>query len=263
MAEATLTFGVLFALWCFLTAKRRPWLAGLGLAVAFNAKQTGLVLLPVGLAAVALPDQETTPAQPPESRLHSWRRIAGAWVQILVVFGLVTFLLNPFLWRQPFQAVQAAIAERQDLQKRQVADLKRLLPEVALESPGRRLAALLANLYFNPPAFAETGNYSPQTQAAEQAYLANPAYHLLRGLPGGVVMFALNLIGIGLAFLRLRHIGPRQRRTLIILLLSSLFLGLGLFWLAPLPWQRYVIPLAPLTCLWTAYAVTSFGKKPT
>ena len=256
MAEAALTFGVLLALWSFLTSQRHAWLVGLGLAVAFNAKQSGLVLLPVGLLAVALPSLDNRPAQP-----AGWLRIAGAWAQILVVFGLVTFLLNPFLWRQPLQAAQAAIAERQALQKGQAADLKRLLPDVALDSPGRRLAALLANLYITPPAFAEAGNYSTQTQAAEQAYLARPGYRLLRGLAGGALMFALNLVGICLACLRLRRLDPARRRALAILLLASLCLGLGLFWLAPLPWQRYIVPLAPLTCLWTAYALTSFKKN--
>jgi 4-amino-4-deoxy-L-arabinose transferase-like glycosyltransferase len=262
MAEATLTFGVLFALWSFLAGRRHPWLVGLGLAVVFNAKQTGLALLPVGLLAVALPDPQRQPARHPGYQHPGWLRTAGAWVQILVVFGLVTFLLNPFLWRRPVQAVQAAIAERQDLQQRQIADFKRLLPEAALENPSRRLAALLANLYFGPPAFAEAGNYSPHTQVSEQAYLAKPGHNLLRGLPGGAVMFALNLVGIGLACLRLRRADPQQRQDLAILLLASLCLASGLFWLAPLPWQRYVIPLVPLTCLWSAYAVTSFGKKP-
>jgi Dolichyl-phosphate-mannose-protein mannosyltransferase len=258
MAEAALTFGVLFAIWSFLSANRHPWLVGLGLAVAFNAKQTGLVLLPVGLLAVALPGLENQPAQSPR-----WLRTFGACFQMLVVFGLVTFLLNPFLWRQPIQAAQAAIAERQELQVKQTADLKRLLPEVALDSPSRRLAALLANLYFAPPAFAEAANYSPQTRAAEQAYLANPAHHLLRGLSGGGLIFALNLVGFGLACLRLRDTVPQRRQALTILLLTSLCLAIGLFYLAPLPWQRYVTPLVPLTCLWTAYAVTGFWKRPT
>jgi hypothetical protein len=277
MAEAALTFGVLLAIWSFLTSQRHPWLVGLGLAVAFNAKQTGLILLPVGLLAVALPDLETRPARlicasdltgfqnlsglGPRKMISDLKRIAGAWAKILVVFGLVTFLLNPFLWRQPLQAVQAAILERQNLQKGQAADLKRLLPDVALDSPSRRLAALLANLYFTPPAFAEAGNYSTQTQAAEGAYLARPGYRLLRGLTGGAVMFTLNLLGIFLACLRLRRLGPQRRRAVAMLLLATLCLGLGVFWLAPLPWQRYVIPLAPLTCLWAAYAVSSFGRK--
>jgi hypothetical protein len=165
------------------------------------------------------------------------------------------------MWRQPLQAVQAAISERQRLQQGQAADFRRLVPEVALDSPSRRLAALLANLYFAPPAFAEAGNYSEQTHAIEQAYLANPGHTLLRGLLGGSLMFALNLVGIALACLRLRRAVPEQRRALAILLLVSLCMGLGLFWLAPLPWQRYVMPLAPISCLWSAYAVSSFGKK--
>jgi hypothetical protein len=257
MAEAALTFGVLFALWSCLAGKKRPWLVGLGLAVAFNAKQTGLALLPVGLLAVALPEPGIQPSKNP-----GWLRLVGAWGQLLVVFGLVTWLLNPFMWRQPIQAIQAASAERQDLQKKQAADYKRLVPGVALDSPSRRLAALLANLYFAPPAFAEAGNYSEQTHAAEQAYLANPGQDLLRGLPGGGVMFALNLAGIALACLRLRRAAPAERQALALLLLASLCLAFGLFWLAPLPWQRYVMPLAPISCLWTAYAVSSFGKRP-
>jgi 4-amino-4-deoxy-L-arabinose transferase-like glycosyltransferase len=257
MAEAALTFGVLLALWTFFAGNRRPWLVGLGLAIAFNAKQTGLALLPVGLLAVVLPETGPLPVKP-----LGWRRLMIVWGQMLVVFGLVTWLLNPFLWRQPLQAVQAAIVERRELQKRQQADFKRLLPGVALDSPSQRLAALLANLYFVPPAFAEAGNYSLQTQASEQAYLANPAHNLLRGLPGGGLFFALNLIGVVLACLRLRRALPVQQRALALLLLSSLFLVLGIFWLAPLPWQRYVIPLAPISCLWSAYALTSFGKIP-
>jgi hypothetical protein len=257
MAEAALTFGVLFALWSFLAGKRQPWLVGLGLAVAFNAKHTGLILLPVGLLAVVLPDTGRLPV-----KNLAWQRLVIDLGQLLVVFGLVTWLLNPFLWRQPVQAVQAAIVERQELQKRQQADLKRLTPDVALNSPSQRLAALLANLYFNPPAFAEAGNYSGQTQAAEQAYMANPVHNLLRGLLGGSLMFALNLIGMALACLRLNRALPAQQRMLALLLLSTLALALGIFWLVPLPWQRYVIPLVPLSCLWSAYAVSSFGKRP-
>jgi hypothetical protein len=67
---------------------------------------------------------------------------------------------------------------------------------------------------------------------------------------------------MALACLRLRCLTPEQRRTLAILLLASLILATGLFWLAPLPWQRYVIPLVPLSCLWSAYALSSFGKRP-
>jgi len=257
MAEAMLTFGTLFVLWIVITADRRPWLAGLGLAVAFNAKQSGLALAPVTLLAAAWPAVEY-----PRFTKPGLRKWASAWAILLLTFGLLTWLLNPFLWRKPLQAFQAAIHERQEMVKGQVADLKRLTPEVALDRPGQRLVALLANLYFAPPAFAEAGNYSEQTRTAELAYRANPLNSLLRGFWGGGLTFALNLIGILLACLRLYRAKPDRRRTLILLLLSSLCLAFGLFWLAPLPWQRYIMPLAPLSCLWSAYAVSSFGREP-
>jgi hypothetical protein len=267
MAEAPLTFGVLLALWSFLAGRKHAWLVGLGLAVAFNAKYTGLILFPVGLLAVSLPTVPRSAAVGPRTECSSaknlaWHRLVLNWGQLLVVFGLVTWLLNPFLWSQPFQAVQAAIVERQSLQKGQQADLQRLTPDVALVSPSQRLAALLANLYFAPPAFAEAGNYSEQTRAAEQAYLAVSGHNLLRSLVGGGLMFAFSLIGVGLACLRLHRALPAQKELLALLLLSTLALTLGIFWLAPLPWQRYVIPLAPITCLWIAYALSSFDKNP-
>ena len=258
MAEAALTLGILFALWSFLEGKRHPWLVGLGLALAFNAKQTGLALLPVGLLSVVLPI-----ASRQSSKNLRWLGLVSAWGQILLVFVLVTGLLNPIIWRRPVQAVQAAITERQQLLTRQVADHQRLAPDVSLDSPSRRLAALLANLYFAPPSFAEAGNYTEQTRASEGAYLANPGHNILRGLLSGAVMFALNLLGVALALLRLSRVNPSERRVIALILMASLSMALGLFWLAPLPWQRYVMPLVPISCIWSAYAVSSFGKRPT
>ncbi len=159
MAEAALTFGLLFALWSFVSARHRPWLVGLALALAFNAKHTGLALLPVGLLAVALPDPENPPSRNP-----LWLRLASAWGQVLLVFFVLTWLLNPFLWRHPVQAVQAAIVERRDLIDLQVSDFNRLNPAVALDTPARRLAAILGNLYISPPSFAEADNYTVQTR---------------------------------------------------------------------------------------------------
>ena len=179
----------------------------------------------------------------------------------MLVFGLLTGLLNPFIWRHPLQAIQAAIAERQDLVRLQVSDYNRLYPDIALNTPGRRLAAMLGNLYITPPAFAETSKYTPHTAASEQAYMSNPTHSLLRSLPGGLALFALDFVGVALACLRFRRLGASQRQNLALLLLSSLCLVMGIFWLVPLPWQRYVIPLVPLSCLWAAYAIGSFGTN--
>lgn len=264
MAEGALTFGVLMALWSFLKGDRYPWLAGLGMALAFNAKQSALGLFPVGLLAVAWP-AEMIPPRP--------AKIITAIVQYLGVFILLTFLFNPFLWRDPLHALNASLAARQDLMQRQVADALRLAPEKALSSPEIRAAALVANLYLTPPAFAEVSNYLEQTADAERAYLAIPGHNLMRGLIGGSMMLLLTLFSVIIACLRLAReritrvksgakvVHNRQSRALALLLLAILCQAVSLILFIPLPWQRYVMPLVPLTCLWSGYAIGLFFDK--
>jgi 4-amino-4-deoxy-L-arabinose transferase-like glycosyltransferase len=258
MAEAALTSGALLAAWSFLDGNRRPWLAGLAAALAFSAKQTAVVLVPVGLLAVSLPAPGTS-----ESPTHaSTKQLARRLGQFLAIFAIITLAFNPFLWSHPIQAVQAAWTERQDLLNRQVADFNRLLPKSALDTPAIRLAALIANLYIVPPAFAETGNYLQQTGPSEIAYLAIPGHNLLRGFLGGGILFGLTLGGVIVAGLRLRSVNKDQRRAISIVLLTTFALGCGIFWLIPLPWQRYVMPLVPFVCLWSAFIPGVFlGRK--
>jgi len=266
MAEAALTFGVLIALWSFLEGSRRAWVVGLALAFAINTKQTAYALLPVGLLAVALPPFSLR-GDPNSSKFQILIRVALNWAEVLLIILLVTLALNPFLWKQPVQAIQAAWAERQELMTRQVNEFNRLNPESSLNSPPRRTAALIANLYMTMPAFAEISNYAQETAAAEQQYLANPANHLLRGMLPGGILFALTLAGIGLAGLKLltslraHHtlVSPilrRRQEAIFITLISTFTLGVGIYWLIPLPWQRYLMPLVPFVCLWIAYAIT-------
>jgi hypothetical protein len=264
MAEGALILGVTIALWSFLWGDRRPWLAGLGMALAINAKQSNLGLLPVGLLAVVWStiDRSRPPA-----------KIATAILQYLGVFALLTFLLNPFLWRYPWRAFQASLIARQALSQQQVADALRLAPEKALLSPGMRAVALLANLYITLPSFAEVSNYLEQTAATEQAYMAVPGHNLLRGMAGGGVMLVTTLFGVIVACLRLlrrnatqiqtnSQVNPYgQKRTLTLLLLATICQAATLILFIPLPWQRYVIPLVPFTGLWSSYAIGLFLER--
>ncbi len=143
MTEAALTFGVLIALFSFLDGNRRPWFVGLALAFAMNSKQTAYALLPIGLLALAFPPF----LSPASFRFRLLLRLALNWAQVLLVIILITLALNPFLWKQPVQAIQAAWQERQDLMTRQVNDFNRLNPDSSLNTPAKRMAAMLANLY--------------------------------------------------------------------------------------------------------------------
>jgi 4-amino-4-deoxy-L-arabinose transferase-like glycosyltransferase len=256
MAEGALTLGVLLALWSFLDGWKRPWLAGLGMALAFNAKQSTLALLPVGLLAVAWGLFIPATGQP-------GARARKALTNILIygaIFTLVTFVLNPFLWRDPLAAAQVSMKERNDLLQRQVADTLRLAPEKALVTPGQRAVSLVANLFVLPPAFAEVKQYQAYTAAAEQVYLATPGHNLLRGMVGGGLMLAIFLLGIVLALVDYRHKNHGQRRVLALVWLATVSQTVMLIWAVPLTWQRYVIPLVPIVCLWVAYPATLLAK---
>lgn len=120
---------------------------------------------------------------------------------------------------------------------------------------------MLANLYLAPPQFAEVGNYRDDTQTAEQVYLETPGHNLLRNLVGGGILLTLSLAGILLAGFSLRGAQPTLRRKLTILLLGTVSQVAVHLSTIPLPWQRYVMPLLPYTCLWSAYAVGSLLSK--
>jgi 4-amino-4-deoxy-L-arabinose transferase-like glycosyltransferase len=203
MAEGALIFGVAFFLWSLFQGDRRAWLCGLAMAIAFNAKQSTLALLPVGLIAVAwLPSQASI----------DFKRVGVNIAQYLGVFVLLTFALNPVFWNDPVQTIQIAIHERQDLLERQLADTQRLAPEKVLNSPEERLVAVLANLYATPPMFYEVGNYVEEIQPAENEYLSIPGHNLFRGLAGGGIMLFITLFGFAASLLILRAIGDARRK---------------------------------------------------
>jgi hypothetical protein len=248
---------VIFALWSFLDGRRRPWLAGLGMALAFNAKHSTLALLPVGLLAVCW---ELTSLERKTIGLRAKKAAINALIYG-TVFGLATLALNPFLWRDPWGAAQTSLKERNYLLQRQLADTLRLAPEKAMITPGQRSMSLAANLFIVPPAFAEVKQYQPYTEAAEVAYMTTPGHNLLRSLSGAGITLGLFLLGIGLALVDFRYKNAEQRRVLVLVGLATISQMTMLIWAVPLTWQRYVIPLAPLVCLWSAYPASKLHRK--
>jgi hypothetical protein len=251
MGEAGLLFTVCLAAYCFTRADRYAWLAGLAAALAFSAKQSGLALFPAGLLAAGW-----IPA-PSSSRLRAAAFHLG---QYLGVFLIACYLLNPFWWRLPLAALQASWRARQELLQRQVAEIGAQAPEQVLSSPAQRSFILLANLYLTPPAFEEAANYRAETAASEAAYLESFGHNLLRSLPGAGLLLFFSLAGFGLALAGFRHTEVTRRRELAVLILGTVFMAAGLLLAVPLPWQRYVLPLVPFSCLWAGYAVSVIAE---
>jgi hypothetical protein len=95
MAEGVLVFAVLLVLYALLHANQYPFLAGLAVGLAFNAKHSAGLLVPLGLLAACWISLSIP---------NAYRRIASNFVRFSIGFGLLTLLLNPFLWRNPIIA---------------------------------------------------------------------------------------------------------------------------------------------------------------
>lgn len=250
MSEAALIFGLSLAMFGFLQARDRPWLAGLGVAAAFLSKLSTAALVPVGLALAIWPHRDG------HNQLRSavWRALAflGAFAGEVLVF-------NPLLWRHPAQAIAAVWRARLDFTAAQVAEIGAVLPSTILHSPGERLASLIGNAFLLPPQFAEVGNYVTQTAPQVAAYLAIPGNVMLRGFFAGGLLFGFCLLGITLPLIRYSRVPVRSRFPLAALAIASIVQATALYAAIPLPFQRYYIPLVPFICLWVAYGLSSLG----
>ncbi len=238
VSEGAVIFTASLAMWSILAAPEKPWLIAVSTGLAFCAKYSLGAVAPVGLLATLW-----QPGKPKKVLIRQ------ACLFIAVFLGIV-IVLNPFLWAHPLQAVQAAVANRADLAARQVADR----PEQALNSPGLRLLSLVGSLYLTPPIFAETGNYALETGASESSYLANPLNNLFRSLSAGAFLLLLGMFGFYCAA-RCAVKDPSRSRQVWLLLALTISQGLALLALVPLPFQRYYLPLVPLTCLWSAWGL--------
>ncbi len=238
MSEGVLIFGLAFFLWAATRAKRDPWLIGLALAVALNAKHTAVALLPAGLYAACLI---------PGGKI-SLKKITSRILKFSLPILVVSALLNPFYWRQPLQAFQTGLDARFRLARQQEIDHFGGPEQDRLSFLQQRVIALIANTFYMDPQTEEVGNYLAETRQSRESYLSKPIHTWGRGLIGGAISLALVLSGAVLTLRKIREQPRRQRENILVWLLSSL--GLVLILLLPLPWQRYVVPLLPLSVYW-------------
>jgi hypothetical protein len=124
------------------------------------------------------------------------------------------------------------------------------MPWAVLHGPLERGGAILLHLFFAPLQFAEAANYLRQTAPAEALYLAQPLHSLFRGIAGGSLLLALSVVGVVAGVRSGGGQDPRHRRAVAVAILATVVQGAALIAAVPLSFQRYVIPLVPLVCLW-------------
>ena len=252
MAESVLLFTVIFSIWCLLSFQKRPWLIAIPVALAFAAKQSSAGLILTGLCIPIFQWFQT------REKSRAIKNIA----LFLVLFLGITVLLNPFLWADPIRALGAAVAARQDLLQQQLAAYTHFIPGQVLGSLPERGLGVISNLFFTPLQFAETGNYLVQTQPVVSAYLVNPMANLLRSFVGGGILFFISLVGFILAIVTFRKGSPTFRWNMGILILATFALVVGLVLVIPLAFQRYVMPVIPVTTIWSAFALDQLIGRP-
>ena len=251
MAESVLIFSLIASLYLLLIADKRPLLAGLAVALAFNVKQSAIALLPIGLLAVCW-----IPIRVPKI---AWRLSANL-IQYLSGFFLLTVLLNPFLWRNPVLAAQEALYQRNILLQQQVDDVRNQAPSQVLETPSKRAAVLLAQMYLTPPTFSEVGNYRAHTAPTEISYLEIAGHRFGRDPLAGGIILGMTLLGI-IAVIREITVAERVIRKRLLLFLSAFIaIAFVLIAMVPLPWQRYSLPLIPFISIFFGIGI-AWGIK--
>jgi hypothetical protein len=244
MSEGILICGIALFLWSITRDKRNPWLIGLALGFAINAKHSALGLLPAAFLAVCLlPDQNP-----------DLKKTALNILKISLVIVITSLLLNPFYWKQPIAALNTGLKARFSLAKEQQED--------HLIQPGKlrtTIPGLILHTYFTSPQTEETGNYLIETQDVRESYLATPLHSWGRDKLSGSILLTLTLAGIGYVFWAFSDKEPAERNIFLIVALATL--GISGFAVFLLPWQRYIMPLLPFTFCWVAAGLTPFIKS--
>jgi len=239
MAESALLFGITLFLWSVTRNRIKPILIGIAIAIAFNAKQTGIFLIPAGIIAVCtLPDGE-------QNLKDMLARIAT----VMAVFIIITLLLNPFYWKSPLSAIIYSYQTRAQLLDLQLIDhLGGSSPNILSQSLN-----LISNVFMLPPAVSEIDNYLDPLTRQIQVYRNILPHSWGRDIIGGSFQLAIFLSGFYVLSKRYSSHSKAIRSNLILLLIATFSLTLGILIFLPLPWQRYFIPLIPLIAFWFGY----------
>ena len=166
------------------------------------------------------------------------------------MLALTVFLaLSPALWPDPWQLLQRLVQVRGELVQVQVRSLQ---PGGVGMSLAERLDQILTQPFLRPAMFYEVASWSEYEAITAEidAWRASP----LSGMPVNPLTGGL------LSLLTLAGLAQIGRKPEQLGLLAWLALTLFVLLLNPLAWQRYYLPLLPLTCLLAASGMTTLWR---
>lgn len=247
MSESSLVFGITLFLWAITREKRNPWLVGLAIGIAVNAKHSALGLIPAALLAdIYLPEG-----------FPGLKKTALSILKTSLIALVLVLILNPFYWKQPLGALEAGMKARFSLANQQQEDY--LGPLGLDEQPLKvTVPGLVLNTYLSAPQTEEVGNYLDATQESKLAYLANPFHIWGRDLIIGSILAALTLGGMGYTIWGFADKTPEEKNYILVLGLATA--GMGIFIIFLLPWQRYALAILPFTFSWVGAGLVPLFK---
>jgi len=213
MAESALLFGITLFLWSITRDRIKPILVGISIAVAFNAKQTGIFLIPAGIIAVCTLQKEE----------NNLKNMLARSSMVLAVFFFITLFFNPYYWESPLAAFIFGSQTRA-----QLIDLQ-LLDHLGGSNPNilRRALNLISNVFMLPPAVSEIDKYLGPISRQIQIYQDFLPHSWFRGLIGGSLQITIFLSGFYVLYRRHSGYSKSINNILIFFLITTFSLMLG------------------------------------
>jgi len=247
MAEPVLIFGVSLFIWMISSLNTNPYLLGLVLALAINAKQSAIGLLPTAIIATCFLSDEN---------FHLRKMLANI-CYLLLTTGAITLILNPFYWLFPLQAMKLSLSTRQALSS---AHLTTFLGN-EIPSIGIRIGAAVNNLFLNNLVYSEVGNLPPEILSNINSYESIFLHNWGRNIISGSLILAISLVGLFILIKRIKPSSVETRSRSLLYIISLISLSISIILFLPIPWQRYIFPLVPLTTLGLGFGILPFVDR--
>lgn len=239
MAESLLIFFLLLSLYLMISLPpEKLWLSSIPIALAINAKQSLIFLVPVVLI------------------LFFAKKSSGV-KNILFQVALFTsvligifYVLNPIIWKQPIRTSIIMISERQELSRQQLLAINSVTPEFTTSLFTEKFTALIAQTFVLKPAYQDVSNYADQLQNSVANYSSKPIQNgIFRNLFFGVLFVIVSSYGVIQSFKYF------SKDKIVVMLLSFIFLLVEMLLFIQIPFQRYYLPLIPYSLIFLIYGI--------
>lgn len=257
MESPLLFFGFLTLLLALIISRKQAqnqqahlgWWLGLTVAAAFtvNSKHPGVIIVAVAWAWVTVSAvMAFRQHKNPMGLVQTLFKLDIAGIAAVALF----FALSPALWSSPFERVMDMVEARSGL-----LDLQTAYQPNALSDR----ITLIANHYNRPLQHFEVDHWVgyPVVMAQVEAYDAS----FLSGLPmdngSGIALSVIALVGLVSLFIPGGKLNLADRLGLLL----WLALTLGMLLVNPLSWQRYFLPLMPITILFAGLGIFRITER--